>query len=169
MTLNKVVLPAGESVYQDAKGQPHATPEDGQRNSTMWMGALIRPDTTDFVCVNRIIAEPWRQCFAVPPVDIEESDSEDPLTEEEWDLVQGYMDQPFHDWGNQREGKGQDKAWWEVDSIVSGSYDGITFVQRVLDHMSSQDEPPGGNPPTYGDLFRGQDQRWPFGPPGKTT
>ena len=34
------------------------------------------------------------------------------------------MDQPFHDWGNQREGKGQDKAWWEVDSIVSGSYDG---------------------------------------------
>ena len=66
------------------------------------------------------------------PVDIEESDSEDPLTEEEWDLVQGYMDQPFHDWGNQREGKGQDKAWWEVDSIVSGSYDGNTFVQRVL-------------------------------------
>ena len=93
-------------------------------------GGLDQADTTDFVCVNRIIAEPWRQCFAVPPVDIEESDSEDPLTEEEWDLVQGYMDQPFHDWGNQREGKGQDKAWWEVDSIVSGSYDGNTFVQR---------------------------------------
>ena len=28
------------------------------------------------------------------------------------------MDQPFHDWGSQREGKGQDKAWWKVDSIV---------------------------------------------------
>ena len=81
----------------------------------------------------------------------------------------GYMDQPFHDWGNQREGKGQDKAWWEVDSIVSGSYDGDTFVQRVLDHMSSQDEPPGGNPPTYGDLFRGKTRDGPFGPPGKTT
>ena len=66
------------------------------------------------------------------------------------------MDQPFHDWGSQREGKGQDKAWWEVDSIVSGSYDGNTFVKRVLDHMSSQDEPMGGNPPTYGDLFRGK-------------
>ena len=49
-----------------------------------------------------------------------------------------------------------DKAWWEVYSIVSGSYDGNTFVQRVLDHMSSQDEPIGGNPPTYGDLFRGK-------------
>ena len=97
------------------------------------------------MCVNRIIAEPWRQCLAVSPVDIGES--EDPLTEEELDLVQGYMDEPFHDWGSQREGKGQDKAWWEVDSIVSGSYDGNTFVKRVLDHMSSQDEPIGGNPP----------------------
>ena len=150
----------------DAKGQPMPP----QRLPTEFHyvdGGLDQADTTDFVCVNRIIAEPWRQCFAVPPVDIEESDSEDPLTEEEWDLVQGYMDQPFHDWGNQREGKGQDKAWWEVDSIVSGSYDGNTFVQRVLDHMSSQDEPPGGNPPTYGDLFRGQDQRWPFGHLGR--
>ena len=59
------------------------------------------------------------------------------------------MDQPFHDWGSQREEKSQDKAWWEVDSIVSGSYDGNTFVRRVLDHMSSQDEPIGGtHPPT---------------------
>ena len=78
-------------------------------------------------------------------------------------LVQGYMDQPFHDWGSQREGKGQDKAWWEVDSIVSGSYDGNTFVKRVLDHMSSQDEPIGGNPPTYGDLFRGKTRDGPLG------
>ena len=61
----------------------------------------------------------------------------------------GYMDQPFNDWGNQREGKGQGKAWREVDSIVSGSYDGMTFVQRVLDHLSSQDEPIGvTHPPT---------------------
>ena len=75
-------------------------PRDGQQNSTMWMGALIRPTPRTSCVFNRIIAESWRQCFAVPPVDIEESDSEDPLTEEEWDLVQGYMDQPFHDWGN---------------------------------------------------------------------
>ena len=45
MTLNKVVLPAGESVYQAAKGQPVPP----QRWPTefhyihMWMGALIRP------------------------------------------------------------------------------------------------------------------------------
>ena len=38
-------------------------------------------------------ASPWQQCFAVSPVDI--GKSEDPLTEEELDLVQGYMDQPF--------------------------------------------------------------------------
>ena len=77
------------------------------------------------------------------------------------------MDQPFHDWGSQREGKGQDKAWWEVDSIVSGSYDGDTFVRRVLDHMSSQDGPIGGNPPTYGDLFRGKTRDGPLGHLGR--
>ena len=51
--------------------------------------------------------------------------------------------------------------------LVSGSYDGNTFVQRVLDHMSSQDEPPGGNPPTYGDLFRGSTRDGPLGHLGK--
>ena len=164
MTVNKVVLPAGESVYQDAKGQP-MPPQRWPTDFHYVDGGLEQADTTDFVCVNRIIAEPWWQCFAVSPVDIGES--EDPLTEEELDLVQGYMDQPFHDWGIQREGKGQDKAWWEVDSILSGSYDGNTFVKRVLDHMSSQDEPIGGNPPTYGDLFRGKTRDGPLGHLGR--
>ena len=94
MTLNKVVLPAGESVYQDAKGQP-MPPQRWPTEFHYVDGGLDQADTTDFVCVNRIIAEPWRQCFAVPPVDIGES--EDPLTEEKLDLVQGYMDQPSHD------------------------------------------------------------------------
>ena len=164
MTLNKVVLPAGESVYQDAKGQP-MPPQRWPTEFHYVDGGLEQADTTDFVCVNRIIAEPWRQCFAVSPVDIGES--EDLLTEEELDLVQGYMDQPFHDWGSQRGGKGQDQAWWKVDSIVSGSYNGDTFVRRVLDHPSSQDEPIGGNPSTYGDLFRGKTRDGPLGHLGR--
>ena len=89
MTLNKVVLPAGESVYQDAKGQP-MPPQRWPTEFYYVDGGLDQADTTDFVCVNRIVAEPWRQCFAVPPVDIGEP--EDPLTEVELDLVQGYMD-----------------------------------------------------------------------------
>ena len=164
MTLNKVTLPAGESVYQDAKGQP-MPPQRWPTEFHYVDGGLEQADTTDFVCVNRIIAEPWRQCFAVSPVDIGES--EDLLTDEQLDPVQGYMDQPFHHWGSQREGKGQDKAWWEVDSIVSGSFDGDTFVRRVLDHMSSQDEPIGGSPPTYGDLFRGKTRDGPLGHLGR--
>ena len=164
MTLNKVVLPAGESVYQDAKGQP-MPPQRWTTEFHYVDGGLEQADTTDFVCVNRIIAEPWRQRFAVSPVDI--GKPEELLTAEELDLVQGYMDQPFRDWGSQREGKGQDKAWWEVESIVSGSYDGNTFVKRVLDHMSSQDEPIGGNPPTYGDLFRGKTRDGPLGHLGR--
>ena len=114
MTLNKVALPAGESVYQGAKGQP-MPPQRWPTEFHYVDGSLEQADTTDFVYVNRIIAEPCRQCFAVSPVDIGES--EDLLTEEELDLVQGYRDQPFHDWGSQREGKGQHKAWWEVDFI----------------------------------------------------
>ena len=118
MTLNKVaLLPAGESVNQDAKGQP-MPPQRWPTEFHYVDGGLEQADTTDFVCVNRIIAEPWRQCFAVSPVDIRES--EDLLTEEELDLVQGYMDQPFHDSGSQREGKGQDKACgkWTPSSLV---------------------------------------------------
>ena len=50
-----------------------------------------------------------------------------------------------------------------MDAIVSGSYDGITFVKSVLDHMSSEDEPVGGNLPTYGDMFRGKARDGPMG------
>ena len=50
-----------------------------------------------------------------------------------------------------------------MDSIVSGSYDGDTFIKRVLHHMSSQGEPIGGNPPTDGDLFRGKTRDGPLG------
>ena len=83
-------------------------------------------------------------------------------------MVQGYMDRPIHDWVTQQEGKGQDKAWWEVDAIVSGSYDGNIFVRRLLDHMSSQDEPIGGNPATYGDLLRSKARYGPTGHLGRT-
>ena len=95
MTLNKLAILAGESFYQEAKGQP-MPPQRWATEFHYVNGGLEQANTTDFVCVNRIIAEPWRQCFAVSPVDIGES--EDLLTEEELDLVQGYMDQPFHDW-----------------------------------------------------------------------
>ena len=47
------------------------------------------------------------------------------------------MDRPFHNWVTQREGGSQDKAWWEVDAIVSGSYNRNTFVSRVLDDVFS--------------------------------
>ena len=33
--------------------------------------------------------------------------------------------------------------------------------------MSSQEEPIGGNPPAYGDLFRGKAQHWPIGHLGR--
>ena len=39
-----------------------------------------------------------------------------------------------------------------MDTTGSGSYDGTAFVKRVLDHIASQEDPPGGNPPTYAAL-----------------
>ena len=127
-------------------------------------GGLEQADATDFVCVNRVIAEPWRQCFAVSPVDPEES--EDLLMDEELTLVQGYMDRSFHDRISQREVGGKDQAYWEVEGIVSGSDDGNTFVKRVMNHMSSQDEPTRGKPLTYGDVFRGKARDGPILPSG---
>ena len=163
MTLNKVVLPAGECVYRDAKGQP-MPPQRWPTEFHYVDGGLEQADATDFVCVNRIVAEPWHQWSAVSPVDI--GKSEDLRTDKELDLAQGYMDRPFHNWVSPREGKGQEKAWWEVDAITSGFYDGNTFLRGVLDHMSSQDELIGRSPPTYGDLFRSP--KWTAWPLGQT-
>ena len=71
MTLNKVVLPAAEGVYQDARGQP-MPPQRWPTGFHYVDGVLEHADATDFVCVNCVITEPWQQCFAVSPVDIGE-------------------------------------------------------------------------------------------------
>ena len=91
MSLN-IVLPASQSAYLDAKEQPMPPQRWPMEFHPVDVG-LERADATDFVCVNRVISEPWRQCFRVFPVDI--SKSGDLLSDEELDLVQGYMDRPF--------------------------------------------------------------------------
>ena len=50
-----------------------------------------------------------------------------------------------------------------MDAIFFGSSDKRTFVRRVLDHISSQDDPVGRNPPSYGDPFRGKARDGPMG------
>ena len=88
MTLNQAVLRAGEGVYQDAKGQ--LIPPQKWRTELQYVDkGLELAQATDFVCVYRVILEPWRQCFAVSPVDIGEL--EDLLSHEELHLAQGYM------------------------------------------------------------------------------
>ena len=84
MTLNMVLLQAGENVYQEAKGQPMTVQSRPTKSHYRELGRE-QADATDFVCVNRMKAETWRECFAVSPVDIGESE-------------------------DQREGKGRDKA-----------------------------------------------------------
>ena len=93
MTLNKVVLPAGESVYRDARGQPMPPQRWRTEFYDVNRGLLEQADATDFVCVNRVLAEPWRQCFAGSPVDIGKSG--DLLSDEELDLVQSIGIEPL--------------------------------------------------------------------------
>ena len=91
-TLKKVVLRAGESVFQDAKGQPMPAqrwPTEFGHVDRGWEQA----DTTDLACVKHVIVYAWRQCFAVSPVDVRES--EDLLADEELDLVEGCMGRPL--------------------------------------------------------------------------
>ena len=94
MTLNKVPVSAGEGVHQDARGQP-MHPQKWPTEFHYVDGGLDQADATNVLCVNRVIAEPWRQCFAVSPVDIGES--QEFLSDEELDLVQGYMYRHFQD------------------------------------------------------------------------
>ena len=92
MTLNKVVLPAGKSVYQDAKGQP-MPPQRWTTQINYVDGGLEQADATDFVCVICVIAQLWRQCFAVFPVDSGESG--DLLSDEELVWLRGIWIDPF--------------------------------------------------------------------------
>ena len=102
VTLTRIASPAGENVYQDPKGQP-MPPQRCQTEFNYVEGGLQHADTTHFVCVNRLMAEPWRHCFAVSPVDIRES--KDLLSDEEQDLVLRYMDRRFHNLIGQQEEK----------------------------------------------------------------
>ena len=93
MTLNKVVLPPGESVYHDTKGEP-MLPYRSPTEFHYLDRCLEQADATDFVCVSHVIAQPWQQCFVLS-ADI--GKSEDLLSDEELHLVQGYVDRLFHD------------------------------------------------------------------------
>ena len=93
MTLDKVVLPAGESVYQDSKGQP-MPPQRWPTEFHYVDGGLEQADTTDFVCVNRIIAEPWRQfILRFPPLTSENRRT--PSRKRSWIWFRGIWISPF--------------------------------------------------------------------------
>ena len=92
------------------EGTAHATRE-------ITNGSLEQADATDIPCANRVMVQPWRQYFAVFPVDIKES--EHLLSDEALDIVQGITDRPFHDSVSQREEKAGTKRGrkWKQSSL----------------------------------------------------
>ena len=154
VSLNKVTFAPGESVYQDARGE--ALPPQRWATHVYYVsGCQAHQDEADVYNINRIQAEPWRAMFHAP--DLEQDLGLDDglnLGEEDWENVHGYISSPLHEWAAAKGGAKRPQDWWEMEAIVTGTFDGNTFVRRVLDHWADQDEPVGQNPPTYGDVFR---------------
>ena len=153
MTLNSYDFLAGQSIHQDAGGKKLGNTPD--RTTVVYVdGSLLDEWEADIRMVARVVAEPMRYMFAAPSQEADQyTEGRDDLTTNELDAVVGYMHNPMHDIMSAKRSKEETK-WWEDDSIASAAFDGNAFVRRVLDHWADQDEPRGGNPPTYGDIYR---------------
>ena len=117
-------------------------------------GSLLDESEADIRMVVLVVAEPMRYMFAAPSQEADQyTEGCDDLTADELDVVMGYMHNPMHDIMFAKGGKDETK-WSEDASIASGAFAGNAFVRRVLDHWADQDEPRGGNPPTYGDIYQ---------------
>ena len=129
-------------------------------------GSLLDELAADVRIVVRVVAEPMRYMFAAPSQEADQyTEKRDDLTADELDAVLRYMHNPIHDIRSANGGKDETK-WWEDDSIALGAFDGNAFVRRVPDHRADQDEPRGGNPPTYGDVYQTKcGNHRPSGPP----
>ena len=153
MTLNSYDFPAGQSIYQDAGGQKLGnTPS---RTTVVYVdGSLLDELEADIRIVARVVAEPMCYMFVAPSQDTDQDiEGRDDLTADELDAVVGYMHNHMHDIMSAKGSKDETK-WWEDDSIASGAFEGNAFVRKVLDHWADEDEPRGGNPFTYGDIYR---------------
>ena len=73
MTFKRVVLPAGERVYLDDKQQP-MPPKRWPTKFHYVDGGPEQADGTDFVCFNRLTAEPLWHSFAFSPVELGETE-----------------------------------------------------------------------------------------------
>ena len=166
MTLNKVVLPAGESVYQDAKGQP-MPPQRWPTEFHYVDGGLDQADTTDFVCVNRIIAEPGGNALRFPLLTSKNRTPKTPSLRRSGIWFRGIWISPFTTGETSVRAKARTKPGgkWTQSSLVpmtgTPSYRGCWIT------CPAKTSPPGGNPPTYGDLFRGKTRNGPLGHLGR--
>ena len=133
MTLNSYDFPAGQSIYQDARGQKLGnTP--GRATVVYVDGSLLDELEADIRMVARVVAEPMRYFFAAPSQEADlYTEGRDDLTADELEAVVGYMHSPMHDIMSAKGSKDETK-WWEDDSIASGAFDGNAFVRRGLDH-----------------------------------
>ena len=138
ITLKSYDFPAGQSIYQDARGQQLGNTPG--RTTVVYMdGSLSDESEADIRMVVRVAAEPMRYMFAAPSQEAEQyTEGRDDLTADELDAVVGYMHNPMHDIMSAKGCKDETK-WWEDDSIASGAFDGNAFVRRVLDHWADKD------------------------------
>ena len=152
MPPNSYKFPAGRSIYQDARGRTLGnTPV---RTTLVYVdGSLLDESEADTRLVARVVPEPMRYMFAAPSHEEDQyTEGHDELTADELDVVVGYIHSPMHNI-TPAKGSQDETKWREDDSIALGAFEGNAFVHRVLDRLANQDEPRGGNPTTYGDIY----------------
>ena len=75
----------------------------------------------------------------------------DALSPEELDILCGHMSIPMH---LDVPSKGSTtKSWWEAPALLGVRFTRNQFVLSVFEHWADWVEPPGSNPPTWGDLY----------------
>ena len=112
MTLNSHEFPAGQSIFQDARGQRLGnTP--GRTTVVYVDGSLLDQLEADIRMLARVVAEPMRYMFAAPSQEADQyTEGCDDLTANELDAVVGYMHNPMHDIMSAKGGNDWTK-WWE--------------------------------------------------------
>ena len=91
MTLNSYEFPAGQSIYQDARGQKLGN-APGRTTVVYVGGSLLDESEADIRMVARVVTEPMRYMFAAPSQEANQyTEGRDDLTADELDVVVGYM------------------------------------------------------------------------------
>ena len=158
ITLNEMQFGPEEQLFIDAKGIPMPAP--GQAWSTKGFladGSQCQP-TGDEAFIRRVEVVTMRVMFEEKS---DPTESADVLSHPEINRVVAYMRMGMHNRMAARKERAQAKSphWWDDRELVTGKFERVEFVARVMDHLDDQydgliaSDPPTCSFPRVGDKF----------------